>query len=126
VGAPNHLGIAELKPSMGRMGHCFTSPGDSGHCTLDLVSRRRSGASDTDPEIDAMMVAAYREMSPREKMRRVLACNEASEAMALAGLRSRHPGLSERELRLHLAALRLGPKTMLEVFGWDPERRGDG
>lgn len=73
-----------------------------------------------------MLVAAYREMSSREKMRRVLACNRASEEMALAGLRRRHPELSEKELRLRLAALRLGSATMVEVFGWDPEPSPDG
>lgn len=74
----------------------------------------------------AMIIAAHRKMSPREKMARVMACNAASEAMAAAGVRARHPGLTPEELRLHVAALRLGRQVMVEVFGWDPEPSGDG
>jgi len=66
-------------------------------------------------------------MSPAEKIQRVLDCNAAADAMAIAGIRARHGELSEREVRLHLAALRLGRQTMIEVFGWDPEApRSDG
>lgn len=84
------------------------------------MPRSRSGPSDTDPEVAEMLVEAHRQMSPREKIRRVLDCNAAAEAMAAAGLRSRHGDLSQEELDLHLAALRLGRETMIEVFGWDP------
>jgi len=34
------------------------------------------------------------------------------------------PDLSERELRLRLAALWLDRETMIEVFAWDPEEMG--
>jgi hypothetical protein len=84
----------------------------------------RSGLSDTDPEAAKRLVEAHRRMSSRQKMERVVACNAAAEAMARAGLRSRLGDLPERETRLHLAALRLGRQTMLEVFGWDPDRPG--
>ncbi len=57
-------------------------------------------------------------------MQRVLDCNAASDAMAMAGLRSRHPQASEEELRLRLAALRLGRDLMVRAFGWDPEALG--
>jgi hypothetical protein len=73
-----------------------------------------------------MLVAANRALTPQEKVRQVMDCNAASEAMALAGLRGRHPEASERELRLRLAALRLGRPLMIAAFGWDPERSGDG
>lgn len=91
------------------------------------MARPRSGLSDTDPAVARRLVEAHRRMSPAEKMQRVLDCNEAAEAMAAAGLRARFGELSADELRLHLAALRLGRRTMIEVFGWDPEApRADG
>jgi len=34
------------------------------------------------------------------------------------------PDLTERELRLRLAALWLDRETMIEAFGWDPEVEG--
>lgn len=73
-----------------------------------------------------MVVAAHREMSAREKMARVLACNAASEAMAAAGVRARRPELSPEQVRLHVAALRLGRQVMIDAFGWDPESSTDG
>jgi hypothetical protein len=71
-----------------------------------------------------MLTAADRTLTAREKVRQVLDCNATSEAMALAGLRARHPQASERELRLRLAAQRLGRPLMIAAFGWDPERPG--
>ncbi|HXT21533.1 MAG TPA: hypothetical protein VN811_01310 [Thermoanaerobaculia bacterium] len=90
------------------------------------MKRRRTGASDTSPAIAAMLMAANRALTSQEKVRQVLDCNEVSEAMALAGLRARHPEASDRELRLRLAAQRLGRPLMIAAFGWDPERSGDG
>jgi hypothetical protein len=86
----------------------------------------RSGPSDTHPEVLARIIAAHRGMTPREKMERVLACIAASETMARAGLRVRHPGIGEEELRRRLAALRLGPQLVRDAFGWDPDSRPDG
>ena len=65
-------------------------------------------------------------MTPREKIRRVLDLNAASEAVARAGLRARHGALPEAELRLHLAALRLGGRAMREAFGWEAAVAADG
>lgn len=76
-----------------------------------------------------MLVEAHRWMSAREKMRRVLSCNAAAEAMARAGIRARHGPLPDRDLRLHLAALRLGPEAMMAAFGWreqDQSASADG
>ena len=81
--------------------------------------------SDTPPEVRKVLLEGYRRMSPQEKMRRVLDLNRTVEAMAAARLRRQYgPDLSERELQLRLAALRLDRGTMVEVFGWDPEVEG--
>lgn len=81
--------------------------------------------SDTDPETERILVEAARRLTPGERMMRVFDLDRAAELMALAGIRQRHgDGLSEREERLRLAALRLDRKTMVDVFGWDPEVEG--
>jgi hypothetical protein len=90
------------------------------------VSRPRSGPSDTDPAVEELIVAAHRRMAPREKIRRVLDCNAAAEAVARAGLRARHGPLPERELTYRLAALRLGDELMRRAFGWTTGQAGDG
>lgn len=81
--------------------------------------------SDTPPEVQKILIEGYRQMSPQQKMQRVLDMNRTVEAMAAARLRRDYgPDLSERELRLRLASLRLDRETMVEVFGWDPEVEG--
>lgn len=82
-------------------------------------------ALDTPPEVERFLIEGYRRMTPWEKLRRVLELNELVEEMAAARIRRQYgPDLSERELRLRLAALRLDRETMIEVFAWDPEEMG--
>jgi hypothetical protein len=91
-----------------------------------VVKGSRAGASDADRAISSMLAAAYRTMTPQEKIRQVLECNAVRDAMALVRLGGHHPGASERELRLHLAAERLGRPLMIAAFGWDPEQPETG
>jgi hypothetical protein len=85
----------------------------------------RSGHSDTAPEVEEKLLAAFRVMAPDEKLRKVTDMNRAVEAMAAARLRRQYgPDLSESELELRLAALRLDRELMLAAFGWDPHERG--
>lgn len=81
--------------------------------------------SDTPPEIEEILLAGYRRMTPAQKLERVMDLNRAAQEMALARIRATYgPGLSEREERLRLAALWLDRETMVRVFGWDPEIQG--
>ncbi len=81
--------------------------------------------SDTSPAAERWLIEGYRRMSPRRKLERVTALNRALEQLQRARLRAEYgPGLSERELRLRLAALRLPRAVMRKVFGWDPEEEG--
>ena len=80
---------------------------------------------DTSPEARAMMIEAYRRMTPEQKLQRVADLNRAVERMALARIRRQYgPDLDEREERLRLAALRIDRETMIRAFGWDPEIEG--
>jgi hypothetical protein len=83
------------------------------------VTGHRSGPSDTSEAVEALLVEAHRRMTPQQKIRRVLDCNAASEALAAAGLRARHGTLGDAELRLRVAALRLDRETMRRAFGWE-------
>ncbi len=65
-------------------------------------------------------------MSPREKAERVAELIRACDELALAGIRERHPGASERELQLRLASFRLPREVMIRLFDWDPAREGYG
>jgi hypothetical protein len=80
--------------------------------------------SDTAPEIEARQVEAWRAMTPAAKLRLVSDLVCATEELALAGVRMRHPNADEREQQLRLAALRLDRATLIRWLGWDPEREG--
>ncbi|MFW6012294.1 MAG: hypothetical protein ACOC92_01125 [bacterium] len=84
-----------------------------------------SAPDDTAPEVRAMMLAAYRRMSPAEKLQRVLDLNRAAESLARARIRRQYgPDLPRREEDLRLASLYLDRETMIRAFGWDPEVHG--
>jgi len=63
---------------------------------------------DTSPEIEQRQIEAWRAMSPAEKAELITGLTQAARAMALAGIRDRHPDASEREQFLRLAIITLG------------------
>jgi len=81
------------------------------------VSGYRTQSEDTSPEADRLSFDLYRRMSAAEKLGLVAALCRQGDQLALAGLRLRHPGASEAELRHRLAALRLGPELACRVYG---------
>lgn len=88
------------------------------------MSDPRSGPSDTSPEIEAMQIEGYRRMSVEEKMALVVDLNRTVDALAAAGIRERHGDISERELRIRIAALRYPRELLIAAVGWDPEVEG--
>lgn len=85
----------------------------------------RTGVEDTPADIEARVIEGYRAMTPAQKMDRVVALNRAVEQLARARIEMTYgPDLSEREVRLRLASLRLPRETMIEVFDWDPVEKG--
>jgi len=55
-------------------------------------------------------------MSPLEKAEIVSQATSDTLTLALSGIRQRHPDASERECFIRLAALRLGPTLVREVY----------
>jgi hypothetical protein len=84
----------------------------------------RTQSSDTAPEAELIQIEAWRRMAPAQKLHVVSELVRASEELARAGILERHPGASEREVEMRLAALRLDRATMIRLFGWDPEIQG--
>jgi hypothetical protein len=76
---------------------------------------------DTSPEVEAILFAYWREAPAREKWQRMVELNHSARLLALAGLRRRHPGASEAELRRRLADLILGPELAERAYGPLPE-----
>jgi hypothetical protein len=85
----------------------------------------KTQSPDTPPEIEAILLERYRQMAPLERLRQVWELNRTAQTMAAMRIQAQYgPGLSERELRLRLAALWLDRETMVKAFGWDPEVEG--
>ena len=71
---------------------------------------------DSSPEMERLQIALWRRMSPLEKARAVDGLSRATQELALAGIRQRHPHASERECRLRLAVLKFGPRLAVRVY----------
>jgi len=82
------------------------------------------GPSDTSPEAERFMIEGYRRMSPADRLARVFSLNRALERLQRARITEQYGDVSEREMRLRLASLRLGREMMVKIFGWDPDEKG--
>ena len=80
--------------------------------------------TDTSPEVSALVVERWREMSPTEKLDLVDELNRACATLATAGVRQRHPDAGEREVHLRVLALSLDRDLMVAAYGWDPHLEG--
>jgi hypothetical protein len=83
------------------------------------MSRYKTQSPDTSFEAERWLVERYRKMTPAQQIHIFQQLSRASQELAMAGLRDRHPHAGPEELRLRLAATRLSAETMREVFGWD-------
>ena len=73
--------------------------------------------SDTSPEMEALQIQLWRQASPTRKMQMLAQLNDAARRLALAGLRSQYPHISETELHRRLADLLLGKELARKVYG---------
>lgn len=90
------------------------------------MTRYRTQSPDTSPEIERILIEAWRGMTPAEKILRLRDLTLAARQLALVGIRSRHPHADGRELELRLASLHLSRDVMVRLFSWDPEQAGYG
>ena len=77
-------------------------------------------ADDTSAMADELQFAAWRRMTPVDKMRLWAAMQVAAWQLAESGIRTRHPQASDREVLLRRLALTLDAETMRRVFDWEP------
>ena len=83
-----------------------------------------SPTNDTDPRIEAVLVAGYRAMSVSQKLARVTALTRAVQELALLDIRRRHPDADQREVALRLASRWIDADLMKRAFGWDVRTAG--
>jgi len=73
--------------------------------------------SDTHPKMEALQIQLWRQASPTRKMNMLGQLNSSAHTLAMTGLRSRYPNISEAELRRKLADLLLGTELARKVYG---------
>lgn len=77
-------------------------------------------SNDTTLEAQALVDDLLRSMIPAQKLEIVAQLNADTEALAVAGIKQRHPNADDHEQSMRLFALRLDPQTMIDAYGWDP------
>ena len=83
---------------------------------FDPGPRSANLSRDTSADVERLQVEAWRRMSPLQKAGIINQATRDALTLALSGIRLRHPGASERECFIRLAALRLGPTLVRQVY----------
>ena len=78
--------------------------------------------NDTSPSAARYLMEANRALSPTQRLERVVALNQALDAIVEAAIRARHPDLTDREIRDHVARRHLGTELFAKVVA-ERERR---
>jgi hypothetical protein len=84
----------------------------------------RPPLSDTNPEVERVLIELYRRMPAWRKLQQVCELNRTLRELALGDIRHRHPLADAREVGLRLASRWLDAETMRAVYGWDPDKEG--
>ena len=83
---------------------------------LSAFPERGLLSADSSPTVERLQIDAWRRMSPVDKARTVDELTRTVQVLALAGIRQRHPGASERECFLRLAVLKLGSEATMRLY----------
>ncbi len=81
----------------------------------------RTLAEDTHPDAERVLIELLRAAPPSRKVAMVLSANRTARALALTGLRERHPNESPARLQRRLADLWLGPELAAKAYGPLPD-----
>jgi hypothetical protein len=79
-------------------------------------------SGDTSPDIEDVQIEGLRQMHPWRKMALMAEMSQTVRALAMAGLRQRHPDDTPAQRRRRMADLLLGPELAACVYGPLPEK----
>jgi hypothetical protein len=74
-------------------------------------------ALDTHPDAERVQINLMRATPVWRKMDLLAQLNQAAKLFAISGLRRRHPGATDQEIRRRLADLILGEELAARVYG---------
>lgn len=73
-------------------------------------------SSDTHPKMEALQIQFIRRMPAWKKMSMVDALNETVKALAISGIKQRHPEATPERIQRMLAELMLGEELARKVY----------
>lgn len=76
-----------------------------------------SSVRDTDPKTARRYAELLRAKSGMDRLAQAMSLSKLTRDMAIAGIRSRHPDLSEDELRIRLTVTLYGREAAIRLFG---------
>ena len=78
--------------------------------------------SDTDPEIRRRQLAAYRQMSPEQRIEVALGLSEDIRRIALDGIRARNPAADEAQVQAEWLRMLFGHRLASRLADHHPSR----
>jgi len=84
----------------------------------------KTQSSDTSAAAEAVLIDLARRSPASRKLAMAFSMTDAVRRASLAGVRSRHPTLSDEDARRRLAALVLPRDLVMAAYGWDPDIEG--
>jgi len=81
----------------------------------------RTQSPDTSPEAERVLIELLRQTPPWRRLQLADRMSSTARQLCLAGLRSRHPGMSEANLRRRFADIHLGSELAAKAYGPSPK-----
>jgi hypothetical protein len=82
----------------------------------------RTQSPDTTPEAEQVLLELLRRAPAWRRLQLADQMSSTARNLSLAGLRARHPGASESELRRRFADIHLGPELAAKAYGPGPAK----
>ena len=80
----------------------------------------RTQSPDTSPEAERVLIELLRQAPAWRRLQLADRMSSTARNLGMAGLRARHPGASDAELRRRFADIHLGPELAAKVYGPRP------
>lgn len=84
----------------------------------------KTQSPDTHPDVEKIIIEAYRRMTPAERVAKMRQLNEWGSQLAFAEVRRRYPDAPEREIWLRVASRHISADLMRKAFDWNPDEKG--
>jgi hypothetical protein len=77
------------------------------------------------PDVEALIVARYRQMTPNERFQKMLDLNAFVKETQTTAVRSTYPDADDFEVRMRVASRWVkNPELLRAAFGWDVDEKG--